>query len=244
MCGRFFVDAFVDEKIESMVSMSRDRKNFSVRGEIVPSEKAMVLIRGASPQRTTEQSRRMIREISAGGGSSGFTEVAAEIAMEMEPEPEAVSRGLVSELMSWGFWRYDPMDPRKKTLLINARSETILEKPMFRDAAMHRRCIIPVKRYFEWNRRKEKASFQRTDGEVLYMAGVYQRFEEGNRFVVLTTQANESVEPVHDRMPLILEENELHAWIYDDEFARYILRKTPVMLERYQEYEQQTLQFL
>ena len=70
------------------------------------------------------------------------------------------------------------------------------------------------------------------------MAGIWNHFENGDRFVILTTQANVSVAPIHERMPLILEKNELENWVYEDGYAEYVLRKTPVLLNREQEYEQ------
>ena len=75
------------------------------------------------------------------------------------------------------------------------------------------------------------------------MAGIYQYFQNVERFVILTTEANSSVLTIHDRMPLILEEKELEGWIYDNELADYLLRKTPVQLKTFQEYTQQTLNF-
>jgi len=73
------------------------------------------------------------------------------------------------------------------------------------------------------------------------MAGCYKRFGEEERFVILTTQANASVLTVHDRMPLILDEDEVEKWVYEDGFVHYILQKTPCMLRKYQEYEQQEM---
>ena len=73
------------------------------------------------------------------------------------------------------------------------------------------------------------------------MAGFCRRYEDGEHFVILTTAANASMEPVHDRMPLILEEREIASWILDDEKAEDILHKTPCLLERRMDYEQLTL---
>ena len=59
--------------------------------------------------------------------------------------------------------------------------------------------------------------------------------------MILTTQANASVIQTHDRMPLILERSELEDWVYNDQFTEFALKKTPVLLQKYQEYEQQSL---
>lgn len=145
---------------------------------------------------------------------------------------------LSAEIMQWGFPRYD-----KKGLIINARAESVKEKKTFRDSAIHRRCIVPAAHYFEWDKEKSKTTLSRTDEGIVYMAGIYQYFQNVERFVILTTEANSSVFKIHDRMPLILEEKELEGWIYDNELADYLLRKTPVHLKTFQEYTQQTLNF-
>lgn len=139
------------------------------------------------------------------------------------------------EQMRWGF-----PQRQKKGLLINARAETVLERKTFRESVLHRRCIIPAARFYEWDGEKNKAEFWRQDGPVLYMAGFYDRFPDGDHFIIITTRANASVAPVHDRMPLILEKNELESWVYDDQFLPFALKKEPVQLERYRGYEQQS----
>lgn len=94
--------------------------------------------------------------------------------------------------------------------MINARSESVLEKRIFQESVRHRRCVIPAKGFYEWNVKKEKYQFERLDQEaVLFMAGCFQRFQEEEWFVILTTQANASVSLVHHRMPLVLEKNEI-----------------------------------
>lgn len=138
--------------------------------------------------------------------------------------------------MYWGFPQY-----QKKGLLINARAETAVERKTFRVSVQNRRCIIPAKHFYEWDNQKNKVTFFSKDRPVLYMAGFYNRFQDEDRFIILTTQANASVKPVHDRMPLILEESELDDWIWDDRFMEYALHKIPPELLREQEYEQQSL---
>ncbi len=148
-------------------------------------------------------------------------------------------RELSAEMMCWGF-------PHRsgKGLLINARAESALDKPMFSDSLLRRRCVIPAGGFYEWSPWKERASFYREDAPALYMAGFYCPFSEQNRFVILTTKANASVAPVHDRMPLLLEECELEDWIFGEAFMKQVLKKTPAPLARQQEYEQQRLTFV
>lgn len=147
-------------------------------------------------------------------------------------------RCMTAEQMVWGFLQY-----QKKGILINARAENVFERTAFRDSMRCRRCVVPAGGFYEWNRAKEKADFHRSDAPVLYMAGLFRRFDDGDRFVIVTTTANPSVAVVHDRMPLVLEEDELERWIFDDSYAELLLKKTPVLLKRRQEYEQQRLPF-
>ena len=146
---------------------------------------------------------------------------------------------LTAEEMSWGFPQY-----QKKGLLINARAETVLERKTFRDSVLHRRCIIPAKQFYEWDPDKNKVTFLRENQPVLFMAGFYNRFQDEDHFIILTTQANESVSPVHHRMPLILDRSELEDWVYENTFLEFALHKTMPPLMRRQEYEQQSLCFM
>lgn len=142
------------------------------------------------------------------------------------------------EEMRWGFPQYSG-----RGLLINARAETALERKTFCDSVRRRRCVIPAKQFYEWDSDKNRVTFFRESGPVLYMAGFFGRFSGEDRFVILTTQANASVSPVHHRMPLVLEEAEIADWICEDAFTEYALHKTPPLLCRRQEYEQQRLVF-
>lgn len=123
-------------------------------------------------------------------------------------------------------------------LIINGRAETVNEKIMFRDQMKRHRIVIPAAGFYEWNAAGEKNIFYREKSRILYMAGFYKRYEDVDRFVILTTAANESMSPVHDRMPLILEASELEKWLFEDGFAEEFLRKTPPLLQRKSEYEQ------
>lgn len=158
-------------------------------------------------------------------------------------EPALVLLAGHSELaaapMRWGFLK------REKTgILINARAETVFDRITFRDSARLRRCVIPAAGFYEWDREKQIVSFSRKDSRILYMAGIYRKYGDEDRFVILTTAANESVSPVHDRMPLILEEPELERWIGDARAAEDMLRMSRVCLNRSRQYEQQRLPFL
>lgn len=138
--------------------------------------------------------------------------------------------------MYWGF----PVNHSRK-LMINARAESVLEKKSFSDSVLHRRCVIPAHHFYEWDRSKNKVTFTCKESSTLYMAGFYNRFDNVDRFVILTTAANGSMSPVHERMPLILSEGEIKDWILDDTRIREFLKKESPILSRSQEFEQLSL---
>lgn len=139
----------------------------------------------------------------------------------------------------WQHWGFPGFEGKKR--IFNARCESAAEKPMFRDSILHRRIVIPATWFYEWNPRKERSTFFRSDMLILFMAGFSRWYEDGKHFVILTTAANASMEPVHDRMPLLLERHEIAEWMFRDAKTESFLHKTPCLLERRTEYEQLSL---
>ena len=136
-------------------------------------------------------------------------------------------------------WGYP--GPGGKGLVFNARSESVFEKRMFRDSVSQRRAAVPVSWFYEWNKNKEKFTFTKEGSRILFLAGFYGRYEDGDHFVILTTQANASMAPVHSRMPLVLEREQVREWILDSAKTKELLGQEPPQLARDCEYEQQTL---
>ena len=136
-------------------------------------------------------------------------------------------------------WGYP--GPGGKGLVFNARSESVFEKRMFRDSVSMRRAVVPVSWFYEWNKNKEKFTFTKEGSRILFLAGFYGRYEDGEHFVILTTQANASMAPVHSRMPLVLEREQVREWILDSKKTKELLGQEPPRLARDCEYEQQTL---
>jgi putative SOS response-associated peptidase YedK len=106
--------------------------------------------------------------------------------------------------------------------LINARAETITEKPAFRGAFKSRRCLIPSDGFFEWKnagtKHKQPFHFRRIDGAVVGFAGLWERWQDPNgenveTCSIITTEANAVVKPVHDRMPVILDPADYGQWL-------------------------------
>ena len=134
--------------------------------------------------------------------------------------------GPVPELSVWGY------RAPGKSLVINARSETAAEKPMFRDGIAARRCVIPSTGFFEWDGAKRKFLFTLPNAEVLYMAGIFDAAGEGYCYCILTTEANDSMREVHDRMPLVLTKEQIETWITNTTETTSLLRMTPPRLEK------------
>lgn len=134
----------------------------------------------------------------------------------------ANSRALTQRpfLMRWGF-----AVPGRRAV-INARSETALEKPMFRDAMLARRCLVPATHYFEWQMQgKNKVKHaMKADVPLIYMAGIY-RFEPDGQpsFTILTREADSGIAHIHDRMPFLLSGEETKAWLSPRANVREIL---------------------
>lgn len=132
----------------------------------------------------------------------------------------------------WGFPKRD-----EKSLIINARAETALQKPVFAHALKKNPIAIPVTGFYEWRanqeaKRKEKFLFTVADQPVFYLAGLAKFFDgepAADAFVVLTTQANESMQPYHHRMPVLLSEKELDSWL-GGERQEYFLHRPQLAL--------------
>lgn len=132
------------------------------------------------------------------------------------------------ELSLWGFPRFGTA----KGIIINARSESADERPMFKKSLHSRRCVVPSTGFYEWthNESKTKYQFRLPGSNVLYMAGIYNEFKGESRFVILTTGANSSIADVHERMPVILQNQMVEDWIMSEEFAlSYLHANMPVL---------------
>lgn len=122
--------------------------------------------------------------------------------------------------MKWGF-----NESWSKRELINARSESVLEKKTFRESFLSRRCVIPTSGFYEWDRneidekgKKTKYLFHPSGTARCFLGGIWRKSEDVDCFVILTTKANASMD-IHDRMPIILEEKDLEKWVMKSEFA-------------------------
>jgi len=134
-------------------------------------------------------------------------------------EPEKMQRHF--QFMRWGLIPSWAKDMKIGSRMINARSETVAEKPAFRSAIKHRRCLIVADGFYEWQQQgknKQPYYFQKADGEPFAFAGLWENWEspETENIVsctIITTAANETVQPLHDRMPVILPDSDWEQWL-------------------------------
>jgi putative SOS response-associated peptidase YedK len=150
------------------------------------------------------------------------------------------SDGREMAFLKWGLIPSWAKDTSIGARLINARSETVTEKPSFRQAFRQRRCIIPADGFYEWKRtdgKKQPFFFQMRNERPFGFAGLWERWEgQGGEAIdsctILTTEANEVLRPVHDRMPVILHPQEYSLWLKADDrehdLLRELLRPYPV----------------
>ena len=162
-----------------------------------------------------------------------------------DDEPETIRTA------EWGLipsWADDPDEHRH----INARAETLFERASFREAAERRRCLVPADGFFEWGSpdgERRPHFFRRRDGDPFVMAGLWERWEPSSTqaelgafggdtvstdaapvetFTIVTTTANATVEPVHDRMPVVLPPGQEREWLSADrETATALLEPAP-----------------
>lgn len=137
--------------------------------------------------------------------------------------------------MRWGFIPHWYKKPNDGPLLINARAETIAEKPAFRAAVRERRCLVPASGFYEWTKDAEGNRLpwyiHPTEGEAIAFAGVWQDWERGEEAfttcAIVTTGANETMSAIHHRMPVVLSPDDWALWLGEEGKGAAVLLKAP-----------------
>mgnify|MGYP000070301169 CR=1 FL=1 len=138
-------------------------------------------------------------------------------------QPIAVVRQLQNSqspefrLMQWGLIPRWAKDPSIGSKLINARCETAHEKPSFRSAFKYRRCLIPASGFYEWQKvdkgSKQPYYFHLKNDQAFAFAGLWESWHDIETCIILTTQPNEVVAPIHQRMPVIISADNYPVWL-------------------------------
>lgn len=133
-------------------------------------------------------------------------------------------------ILHWGLIPSWSKDRAISSHLINARAETLTEKPSFKNAFQYRRCLIPATGFFEWqtlgtsdihtsprDNRKQPYHIHQPDHQLFAMAGIWEHWEHDQEMVyscsIITTAANGKIAPIHDRMPVIIAPDDYQRWL-------------------------------
>lgn len=156
-------------------------------------------------------------------------------------------------LLTWGLVPSWAKDPKVGMRMINARSESLLDKPAFRKAALGRRCLVPARGWYEWQRspvatdakgrpRKQPFFVTRADEDLLAFAGLYEFWKDPAAdaddplswivsFSIVTTAAEPGLDRIHDRQPLVLDPSAWADWLDPGEISpaalRHLLSQAP-----------------
>jgi putative SOS response-associated peptidase YedK len=151
------------------------------------------------------------------------------------------------EQMRWGLIPSWAKEEKSGLKLINARCETVREKPAFKRLVAKQRCLVPATGFYEWMKTDEgKVPYyvHRQDNRYMSFAGIYDRWrsptgETISSFTIITTHANDMMLPLHDRMPVILKEDEEEIWLEKGEIEDHELKRlfTPIPSDDLEAYE-------
>lgn len=135
--------------------------------------------------------------------------------------PSMGKGGREAALLRWGLIPHWAKDPSIGNRMINARAETATEKPSFRRAFRHRRCLVPMSGFYEWQKRgilKHPYFIALSDERVMAVAGLWERWEGAEdapieSCTLLTTESNDLIAPLHERMPVIVAPENYELWL-------------------------------
>lgn len=140
---------------------------------------------------------------------------------QMIPVVRAGAQGRELAFVKWGLIPHWAKDPAMGARLVNARAETLADKPAFRDAWRRRRCLVPADAFYEWKAiggRKQPYCLRMADNTLFGMAGLWEHWRDAagetvETCTIITTDANELVGELHDRMPLIIAPADYATWL-------------------------------
>ncbi len=132
---------------------------------------------------------------------------------------QAPDAGRTCSLMHWGLIPHWAKGPDSKYKMINAKAETLSQRPAYRDAYKHRRCLIPASGFYEWHiepHGKQPYYIHYKNDGLLAFAGLWEYWEKEhiiNSCSIITTTANSMLQSIHERMPVIITQKNYDAWL-------------------------------
>ena len=139
--------------------------------------------------------------------------------------------------MRWGFIPSWAKSDEMASGMINARAETVADKPSFKRAFKQRRCIIPMNGFYEWassaRGKKQPIYCTSSQDELMYAAGIWEHWNDQERktsldtYAIITVPANDTMKRFHERMPAFLSKDEIKSWLFDSELASKLLNTLP-----------------
>lgn len=213
MCGRFTLTASIEDIQQHFGVLhvpSAFREVYRPRFNVAPGQDVLTVV--AMTPETLNGARTAAAAGAAPGGSASLN-----------------AGSDVVRTLRWHRWGLIPPWAKEPSIgyrMINARSETVAQKPSFRHAFRRRRCLVPADGFYEWRtegRRKVPFRFRMRDGSLFALAGLWETWtppdggEPITSCTVLTTDANDVVAPVHHRMPVIIPPDHYDTWLDPEE---------------------------
>jgi putative SOS response-associated peptidase YedK len=128
--------------------------------------------------------------------------------------------------MQWGLIPYWAKDAQGGGALINARMETLTEKPSFKESIKHHRCLVLMDSFYEWKTeggRKVPYRILPVDGDFLVLAGIWDEWRKLKTFSIITTESNKEMATIHNRMPVVLKtEDEFEMWLGNTDLTKIL----------------------
>lgn len=227
MCGRYVV--FTEEEnaelIEIINGIDQRYKNEAQQmktGEIFPTDTVPVITACTDSSvdfTSTGSSASSLGSANSVGAVNTVSTLSATSNIRSE-SLHSSEKSMDVHLFKWGFPNY----MKSSAVIINARCETLHEKPTFRKLLGTGRCLVPASGFYEWKaadgstKKKDKYLIRTAGSQLMYFAGLYGSFLDktgipSTRFVIITTDANHQMSHIHSRMPVILQKPEAMAWI-------------------------------
>src|SRR6266511_5862659 len=176
----------------------------------------------ASPELLVE--RFGVAEVAAARQAPRYNVAPRATVYAVRERVEGDERRRVLSALRWGLVPSWSKDVRSGDRMINARAETLTDKPAYERAFRMHRCLIPAEGFYEWQRRgnqKQPMFIHRRDGEPMAFAGLWAAWRDANdpdsewlrTCAIVTTNANDTLAPLHDRMPVVLEARDWQRWL-------------------------------